>query len=578
MSNFTPIPNGAAANASTVNSPLYELDSAITALQSGGSLTATRPWAVIGSLTAQPTSSDSVPVTADVTHTGKMVRGQTTITSTSADFENRGNFANGGGHHVFTGLNAFATGDQNTVYQFGLAAGQQNTVSGNSSAALGIQHTVAGDYAVAGGANHNIDAASTCGIAAGGHNHHLVSSPYSGMLAGDGNYITNTSYAGIVAGTANQIYGSSTYSVIAGGVQNQIYSGAVGSFVGAGKNNYSRAVYGGIVCGENNQVYHSYAAILTGYNNYVTGNNSAVLAGSTNQITTNVTESSNSLIGTGLNNKIIDSGNAAVLTGQDNTLNTSSYCGILTGYVNSMLNSGYSGIVAGGSNQINGAAQSFIGAGIRNTITGATHAAIVAGSDNTVTGGYSTVINGNTNVINGVNSVAGGTDCKVTHNYAFMWNSADTAVIGNTTFNSAAAGEFAVTAHGGVRFFSNQGRTTGMTMAAGTSSWTAVSSAAVKGDFKAVPQDQILAKLLSVPIQTYKYKKEDGTLFDTINIGPTAEDWDQVFAELLGKKSIAIDEQTALPAISEGDKLGVALAAIQALTLQLYELKAMLSQ
>lgn len=92
MANFTPITTGAAANASVVNAPLYELDAAITTLQSGsGGGTANRPWAIIGSLTTQPTSSDAVAVTDHITHTGKLVRGATSIGSTLADMETRGN-------------------------------------------------------------------------------------------------------------------------------------------------------------------------------------------------------------------------------------------------------------------------------------------------------------------------------------------------------------------------------------------------------------------------------------------------------------------------------------------------------
>jgi len=565
MANFTPIATGAAANAATVNSPLYELDTAITTLQNG-SATAARPWGKIGGL-AQPTSSTAVLVSDDITHTGKLVRGATTITSTAADMETRGNLAVGAGSHVFTGTNAFASGAQNTVYQYGLAAGQQNVVSGNTAAAIGVQNTAAGDYSLAVGNRNNIDAASDYGSILGGYNMSLVGGAYSGIVAGTGNTINNTTAGAILTGSANSVNSSSSYSAIVCGISNQVYGGAVGAFVGGGKTNYNRATYGAIVAGENNLAYHSYAAVLSGYANNVTGNNSAIINGSTNTIASNAAESTNSLIGAGLQNTLTDSAYSMIAVGRQNTMTSSSYCAIGAGFTNAVTSATYSSILAGNNNTISGAIQGFIGGGSLNTITGSiSGAAIVAGLNNTVTGGLSTVINGNTNVINGNTSAAGGTDCKVTHNFAFMWNSN-----GASTFNSAATGEFAVTAEGGVRIFTNTARSTGMTMAAGASSWTAVSSAALKTNFKPVEQSAILAKLLSVPIQTYTFKNHD-----IVNLGPTAEDWDAAFADILGRKTIALDG-AEIPAINEGDKLGVALAAIQALTLQVNELKAKLS-
>lgn len=571
MANFTPITIGAAANAATINNPLYELDTAITTLQAAGGGTAARPWAVIGSPTTQPTSSTTVLVTDHITHTGKLVRGATTIGSTLADMENRGNLANGAGSHTFTSTYALANGDSNTVHQLGFASGFANVVSGNTSAALGVQNTVAGDYSLASGYQNSLDGASDYGVIAGGRGNSLISSAYAGILAGTSSTVTNSANAAIVTGSANQISGSSSYGVIAGGIQNQIYSGAVGAFVGAGKSNYIRAVYGAIVAGENNLAYHSYAAILSGYANDVAGNNSSIINGSSNRIASNTTESANSLIGAGLQNTLIDSAFSMIGVGRQNTLTTSTYCVIDAGYINSMSGAGYSGIIAGSSNAINGASQSFIGAGTLNTIAGSIlYAGIVAGVNNTVTGGLSTVLGGNTNVINGNTSTAGGTDCKVTHDLAFMWNSN-----GASTFNSAAHGEFAVTAYGGVRLFTNTGRSTGMTLAAGASSWTAVSSATLKGDFHSVEQSAILDRLLTVPIQTYRFKQGDG-YHNTINLGPTAEAWDAAFADLLGRKTIPLDG-AEIPAINEGDKLGVALAAIQALTIQVNELKAKLA-
>ena len=82
----------------------------------------------------------------------------------------------------------------------------------------------------------------------------------------------------------------------------------------------------------------------------------------------------------------------------------------------------------------------------------------------------------------------------------------------------------------------------------------------------------ILDRLLTVPIQTWKFKDGNG-YHDHINLGPVAEDWDGAFADILGAKTIAVSETEILPAINEGDKLGVALAAIQGLAALVYDLR-----
>ena len=107
-----------------------------------------RPWATIGSPTTQPTSSTAVLVTDDITHTGKLVRGATTITSINADMETRGNLAVGAGNHVMAlNGNSLAVGAQNSVSGYSFASGQQNVVLGNS-AAFGAQNTSAAQYSL----------------------------------------------------------------------------------------------------------------------------------------------------------------------------------------------------------------------------------------------------------------------------------------------------------------------------------------------------------------------------------------------------------------------------------------------
>lgn len=570
MANFTPIATGAAANAATVNSPLYELDAALTTLQANGGGNAARPWATIGSPTTQPTSSTAVLVTDDITHTGKLVRGATTITSINADMETRGNLAVGAGNHVMAlNGNSLAVGAQNSVSGYSFASGQQNVVLGNS-AAFGAQNTSAAQYSLMSGASQNIDGASTYATIAGGYNHDIFSGQYAGILAGNGNQINNGSGSAILTGSANLIQGASTYSAIVCGSSNNMFSASANSAIGGGSANLLGANYAFVGAGQSNQQRGNYALIGAGSQNFNTGTYAGIVSGQSNiiQVGLQGIDPASSSIVAGKTNKIADAQYSFIGAGGTNTVNFASYSAVVAGSINTIQTATFAFIGGGNTNSITSASNAFIGAGQNNSITGgaSSGASIVAGYGNTVFGINSAILNGSNNVIQAGTAILCGLEGKITHDYAFMYNSSIAS-----TFNSAAIGEFAVTAHGGVRIFTNTGRSTGMTLAAGASSWTAVSSAALKTNFKPVEQSIILAKLMTVPIQTYNFKNHD-----IVNLGPTAEDWDSAFADLLGKKTIQLDG-AEIPAINEGDKLGVALAAIQALTMRVNELTAKLA-
>lgn len=574
MANFTPISVGAAANAATVNDPLYELDAAITTLQTSGGGNAKRPWAVIGSPITQPTASNDVLVTDHITHTGKLVRGATAIGSTNADMETRGNLAVGAGSHVFTGINALAVGGQNTVNAYAFASGQQNAVTANSGV-VGYGNIVNGQNSFVAGLSNNGEAGSTGATIFGTANIVKESSLYATVAGGSTNYISGSNYGFIGAGQNNFIQGSSTYGFIGAGLGNQMFSGSLASAIGGGTSNTITNRGAFIGAGSNNWTQSINAVIGAGSGNLVYGTNSGILAGANNTIKlySGGVDAAYSAIGAGAGNNILDSQYAFIGAGNNNTVSLSSYSAIGAGLTNLInLSATYSFIGAGHDNLIqNTVSCGFIGAGYNNAVANnCTGGAVIAGAGGVVTGNYSTVLNGTANQISGENSVLGGVFGNISHKKVFLWNTNLSSV-----FASVADSEFAITAEGGVRIFTNSGRTTGMTLPVGASSWSAVSAAALKGNFADVEPQTVLKRLLSVPIRTYQYKNGDG-YHDTINLGPTAEDWDSAFADLLGRKTIPIDDRE-IPAINEGDKLGVALAAIQALTLQVNELKAKLA-
>ena len=129
------------------------------------------------------------------------------------------------------------------------------------------------------------------------------------------------------------------------------------------------------------------------------------------------------------------------------------------------------------------------------------------------------------------------------------------------SLEASANNQFSLRAAGGIRMYTNATKTTGMTMAAGGSSWAAVSDRNRKQDFAPVDGEDLLVRLRAVPVTTWRYREEvDRT---TLHIGPMAQDWHQAFG-------FTTDDQT----INLSDFDGVNLAAIQALEARTVELQA----
>src|SRR5205085_4633059 len=87
--------------------------------------------------------------------------------------------------------------------------------------------------------------------------------------------------------------------------------------------------------------------------------------------------------------------------------------------------------------------------------------------------------------------------------------------------------------------------------------WNNASSRDIKQDFSAVDGRAVLDKLMTVPLQTWSYKDEEG---EARHLGPVAEDFKAAFGLGSNDKTIAtVDEE------------GVALAAIQGLKSELQD-------
>lgn len=572
MANFTPIATFAPANSSVVNAPLYQLDAAIIALQSAGVISANRPWAVIGGI-AQPTSANAVTISDDIAHLGRMVRGRSTFSSTGADMETMGNLAVGSGSNNLIGTNNLAVGGGHVITgTYSLAVGEGNTIGANRSLAVGVFSRANATNSVVFGNNGQVATNCLQSTVAGGITNNILNlSQNAAIVAGAANTLNNASRSIIGAGVSNQVLSGSTDSAIVSGSSNLIQVAAISSMIGAGETNTIEGSWSFVGAGRNCQAQDNFAFLGAGENNAVYALRAAIVAGSNNAILAGVgTNPDSSFIGAGLNNLIVDSQYAVLGGGEHNIINQATHS-----------------VIAGGIDNTVMGTFNFIGAGRLNTIdtTNSSGSAIIGGFDSTITGADSTVLGGQNNVIAGGSSVAAGAYCSMTHNNAFMWNS-------NlyTTFASANHGEFAASAYAGFRLRSNAARTTGMDMATGASSWTAVSARALKGEFGKVAGSSILERLLTVPIQTYRFKRQrldektkqlvDDGFHDHINFGPTAEDWDGAFSDLFGKKTVRNMENGSaidIPAISEGDKLGVAMAAIQGLASMVNDLKSQIA-
>jgi uncharacterized small protein (DUF1192 family) len=117
---------------------------------------------------------------------------------------------------------------------------------------------------------------------------------------------------------------------------------------------------------------------------------------------------------------------------------------------------------------------------------------------------------------------------------------------------ASANNQFSLRAAGGVRLFTNATKTTGVSLAAGGSSWVVISDRNRKEGFLAVDGEDVLARLRFVPVTTWRYRDEVDR--STLHIGPMAQDWHRAFG-------FTSDEHT----INMSDFDGVNLAAIKAL-------------
>lgn len=241
-----------------------------------------------------------------------------------------------------------------------------------------------------------------------------------------------------------------------------------------------------------------------------------------------LTSSENGLVA-GNSNEVKSTKNGAVLGGLDNAITgagaptTNINDAIVAGNSNTITDSANAIIGAGTGNDIlSGAHSAFIGAGQDNESSAGSLAVIVGGKSNKANATQGQVLGGSFNEANGAASTALGLKSQITHNYAFLINTQPGADpnADSDPFASAAASEFAVRCDG-VRIFTNLAQSAGMTMAAGASSWSAVSDERAKNNI--TPQNVAVLDGYKI-LQPVSY-----WMGEWIHAGITAQNWYEAF-------------------------------------------------
>jgi hypothetical protein len=224
-----------------------------------------------------------------------------------------------------------------------------------------------------------------------------------------------------------------------------------------------------------------------------------------------------------------------IVGGKDNT--TAGDYNFVGGGQNVACASGSHNVAAGGL------IMSFQGGARYGVIGGGFNHLISTGLYNTIPGGRAITIG---NTVGG--SFAAGTSVDCQHNNVFMWSDGTTLP---ASLVSSADNTWRVLASGGSTFFSNSALTTGATLAAGASSWAAVSDRNVKENLVELDSADVLAAVEELPIYAYNYIGSDP---DMVCRGPMAQDWHAAFPS--AKDPLMIDTM---------DLDGVTLAAVKGL-------------
>jgi trimeric autotransporter adhesin len=466
-----------------------------------------------------------------------------------------------GNSQVASGLNSHAEGETvSATSDFGWSVGKSITNSGQNTYALGEDLDVTAGWSMVSGYNHTVNGDNLLG----GKTGHTVfgegNTVNSTVSTGSYNFVSGRSNT--VDGRANSLSGennnvSGVYNNVSG--QSNIVSGnATGgwnSVSGFDNRILGATNYENVVGGESNRVDGNINAVFGGGavgtgGNVVTGNKNLV-SGQSHNITSSfnaVSGTSNTVSSTnnqvaGANNTIAGDGYNAVF-GQLNSISSSNSTGwnLLFGYNNRINGLGIEEVMLGGINNTVTGLKNGLVVGEGNTVGGSNTSMLVTGRNLTL----STSGSSSGSFITGINNTITSTDYSasilVARN-ATVTNSTSTFGFGDgisivnannsVTMNdgtgalaSAGANTFTTRYSNGYNLYS--GPAVGATLAAGATSWTALSDVTTKENIR--NNTYGLRELLGLKTYTYNYI---GNSVTKRNIGVMAQDVKAIMPELV---------------------------------------------
>lgn len=375
-----------------------------------------------------------------------------------------------------------------------------------------------------------------------------VTDIYGTIGGGEGNQAGDGAGAvddrrGTTVGGGEYNTASGSISTVGGGNNNTASGG--GSTVAGGGGNTAGDADATVGGGNGNTAGGQSSTIAGGWDNTASGDASFIGGGYLNQASQQY-----ATVAGGWNNQALGM-RSAIGGGLDNVANNQ-YSTIGGGSNNSATGDGAT--IGGGSGNITTGAVATIGGGMNN-LAQMQYATVGGGYTNNAAGDGATVPGGYNNTAAGPKSFAAGNRAKAMNQGCFVWGDST-----NADISCSANDRWMARAAGGVYFYTNAGMTTGVYVAAGGGSWSAVSDRNLKDNLQPVDGRQILERLAEVPVATWNYKSQDAGIR---HIGPMAQDFYAAFG--VG------EDDTHITTV---DADGVALAAIQELYAENQALKA----
>lgn len=365
--------------------------------------------------------------------------------------------------------------------------------------------------------------ASTTGLICGNTATNTISGVRSCIVGGQSNSMSVGAGSGfmqdsVIAGCSSCILGpdGAVYNCLIGGSKtSEIQSGFQHAIVGGTTNIIDEVDNSGIVAGTNNTIRGTRCAIVGGTANSMTGSGfmqDSVISGGNTCILGTAGAAYNCFIGGSKTSEIQTGFQHAIIGGTTNIIDEESNSGIVAG-TNNTIRGTRCAIIGGNANTMSvGAGASFmrdsaILASDSCTFgpSGAVYKSVIMGSQNA-----SVSVGQNTCIISGSNGSSAHNNCVL--------------MTSGTALASSVNAQYSCKFAGGYRFYSNDLATTGVTLAAGASSWAAVSDINKKENL--MPMGSVLDRIAALNLYEYNYK---GNPVQQRCCGPTAQDWYSLF-------------------------------------------------